>query len=92
MYGYVNAVVLDVRGEQPLQGGRPAANIEQGSRPASGDPVYDSGGFLETMMRSCIFQVLCAPKIFLVVSYHPVCVILRAGILVADQAIHNESS
>lgn len=66
MYGYVNAIVLDIWAQERHQGRGPAANIKEQAFFALREPIYNSCGFFEAIMRSAVLQVLRAPEILLV--------------------------
>lgn len=55
MYYYIYTVVVYILAKQVHQGCRPATNIKKSALPPSCDPVYNSRGFFEPIMRSCKF-------------------------------------
>ena len=66
VYGYINAIILDIWAKERHQGRGPTANIKKQAFFALREPIYNSCGFFEAIMRSAVLQILRAPEILLV--------------------------
>ena len=54
MYGYIDTIVLDIWPKERHQGCGPAANIEKRASFTSRQPVYNSCGLFEAIVRSTV--------------------------------------
>src|SRR5262249_50725591 len=76
MYSYIDAMVLDIRGQQAHQGCRPAPDIKEGALSTLCELIYNTRGFLQPVVRLSEFGMFFTPKIPFILPRRAVCAIL----------------
>jgi hypothetical protein len=88
VYGYIDAIIVDILLEQAPQRGRPAAHIKQIALLAVCHLIYYPSRFLEPEVGPGELQVLFAPEISLIV-FHGASAVTGRNVLAIGRLVHD---